>query len=120
MSEAQHGCRLGHQPRFAWIDSRGAALGYGAESAVAGADIAQYHECRGAAAEALAHIRTPGALADRMEAHVGELAAEALERGPLRRPRYQPRREALLHGSAPAGAPWARRQRSSEHHVIGL
>ena len=45
----------------------GAALGHGAESAAAGAQVAQHHEGRGLVVPALADVGAMGALADRMQ-----------------------------------------------------
>ncbi len=68
MLQAQCGHGLSHAARLVKVNGRGAAFGDGAESATAGAQVAQHHESRGLVAPALADVGALRALADRMQA----------------------------------------------------
>ena len=63
MLQAQRGHGLGDAARLVKIDRLGAALGHGAESAAARAQVAQHHEGRGLVVPALADVGAVGALA---------------------------------------------------------
>ena len=67
---------LGDTARLVEVDRLGPALGHGAESAAARAEIAQHHECCGLVVPALADVGALRAFADGMQP---ERAGEALE-----------------------------------------
>jgi len=75
--ETESGDGFSYAAGLVEVDGFGAAFGDGAESAPAGAEVAEQHEGGGFVMPALADIRALGAFADRVQA---EGACEALER----------------------------------------
>ncbi len=67
MLQAQRRYSLSHPSRLIPVDRLGAALGHGAESAAAGADIAQQHEGRSLVIPALADVRALCRFANRVQ-----------------------------------------------------
>ena len=74
--QAERGHGFGDAAGLVEVDGLGAALGHGAESAAAGAEVAEHHEGGGFVVPALADVGAMSALADGVEA---ERAGEALE-----------------------------------------
>src|SRR5262249_42587719 len=87
-------------------DRLGLATRDGAEAAGAGADVAQDHERRGAPGPALRAVRAAGALADRLEAELGDQGLGEV-RAPGRGDRpLEPVREAPLGRRGAAAGEW--------------
>ena len=76
MLQAERGYCFSHAARLVEVDGLGAALGHGAESAAARAEVAEHHEGGGFVVPALADVGAVGAFADGVQA---ERAGQALE-----------------------------------------
>ena len=74
--QAERGHGFGDAARLVEVDGLGTALGHGAESAAARAQVAEHHEGRGFVVPALADVGAVGALADGVQV---ERAGQALE-----------------------------------------
>src|SRR5690606_16028901 len=89
---AHEGERLGDAPWLVLVERRGAPGLHVAETARAGAGVAEDHDGGDAAAPALAHVRAPGLFTDRVEPVLVHDAPEALVAGASRDLGLEPRR----------------------------
>jgi hypothetical protein len=88
--EAERGDGLGDAARLIHVDGLGTALGHGAESAAAGAQVAQHHEGRGLVVPALADVGAVRGLADGMQVEIAGQLLEVVIIVAHRRARLQP------------------------------
>ncbi len=120
MPQLQHPGRLGDPSRLCRVHRPGVAVLHCAEPAVARADVAEDQEGRVPAAEALTQVWAAGALADGVEPHPCERAAQPVELRPPSGARDKPARQSLAHDPAPAAARRSKARRRSELQTSGL